>query len=822
MSRQPYRPDGTVPPARRHQEPGQDFKWIGKSMNRVEDKRLLLGKGQFIADVMLPNMTHAALLRSPHAHARIVSIDVSKALALPGVVAVVTGQDIKDSVGPSVSFANPPVEQRVIPWDKVRHVGETVAAVVAEDRHTAEDALELIDVVYELLPVAADLEAAVTQTGDGVLHPGRGNTNVASDRTFTFGPVDEDFAQAELVIKRRIRWNRQAAMPIETCGAVAEFDAATGRFRVHSNTNMYNYVGWLCAAALHVPSTHLTIVPTMVGGSFGSKHFLHKTIIMIAALARIVGRPVKFIEDRHDTFANNDGHGVDRVYDAQLALGRDGKFLSLRYRVVDDYGAYFQFGLGTNGNSFAQLIGPYQINSVQAHIVGVLTNKCQQGAYRGFGADVHNFMLERMVDAAARQIGMDPVEIRRRNLITADQFPYVIPTGNLYDSGDYHKVLDKALTMFDYDAWRHIQAQARAQGKHIGIGVVSCQARSVYSATEFWALDPADQPGFHLTSSPESLFLKIDPTGQVMVRINAPHWGNSPETMVTQIVAENLTLDPSQIVVTYADTDAGFNAAGPGGSRYTVMIAGAAVKACKTLRTKLFRLAAHMLDCSPDALECVGGMVRLSADPAQGKSIAELALAAHYFRLNFPDEDGFESGLETTAVYDHPLTTLPPADRKHLGIFYPIMGHMVHAVAVKVDAATGKVKILRYVAVQDSGTVVNPATLLGQIIGGTAQGIGGALYERLRYDHDGQLLTTSYGDYAIPSVYEVPLDIQVAHVETPSPYTEYGIKGGGEAGRFAAPPVLAQAVQDALGIEILETPFDAQTLAGLMRERLKV
>lgn len=816
-----YTPDLDVPAPRREKTPEEATRWIGKNMKRVEDPRLLTGKGKYLDDVVLPRMAHAALLRSPYAHAKIKSIDTSKASALPGVIAVVTGAEFLKTTGPTVTFSSPPVVQHAIAVDKVRHVGEAVVAVVAEDRYIAEDALDLIEVEYEELPVITDMQEQENARGDAVLHPERGDHNVAMDRTFTFGPVDDDFARADKVIRRRLRWGRSGPQPLETAGAVADFDEGTGKFTVHCNTSMYTYVGWLCAVSLNVPATQLNIVPTLAGGSFGSKLFLHRVIVLAAGLSRIAGVPVKYVEDRLDNISNGDAHGSDRIYDAELALANDGTMLGLRYRVWDDYGAYLQYGYGTHGNAFSQIVGPYRINSVQARITAVLSNKCQQGAYRGFGSEVTNFVLERMADAAAKELGIDGIEMRRRNLIRADEFPFVIPSGNVYDIGNYQAVLEEALRMFDVESWRRKQAEAKAEGRYIGIGLVTCQERSVFSSTEFWSLNPPEQPGFTMTSSPEAVAIRIDPTGKVFVQLNAPFWGNSPETVVTQVVAEALTVEPSDVSVGYVDTDAGFNGTGPGGSRYTVMVTGAVVKGVRTLREKLYRFAAHMMECGVDNLELRNGKIGVKGVPDMEKSIAEVALNAHYFRLNFPEEPGFDSGLETTAVYDHPLTTMPAADRRHLGIFYPIMGHMVHAAAVEVDPQTGKVKILDYVAVHDCGTVVNPMTLAGHVRGGTAQGIGTALYENFKYDEGGQLLTGSFADYHIPTTHEVPEHIRVGHVETPSPYTEYGIKGGGEGGRMAAPPLMVQAIEDALkdfGVELSEVPLTPRRLREIVRD----
>jgi len=807
-----------IPRSRQKEAPRDAYRWIGRSMKRVEDPRLLTGHGTYADDIHLSGMAHAAVLRSPHAHARIKSINTSKAKALPGVILVMTGAEAAEQAGPLPCFANPPVKQMCIAVDRVRHVGEPVAAVVAESRYIAEDALELIDVTWEPLPVMADPEAASRATGDGVLHPDRGDTNIAFRRSFDFGPVDEDFAQADHIIRRKLRWPRSGAQPMETVGAVAEYNPGTGKFTIYANTSMYNYVGWLVAMSLGVPAHRLNIVPTLAGGSFGSKIFTHRVMVIAATLARASGRPVKYIEDRIDNITACDAHGCDRIYDVELAV-KEGLMTGLKCRVIDDYGAYFQFGVGHHGNSLSQITGPYRLRSVRLDLTAVLTNKCQQGAYRGFGSDVSNFVLERMVDTAIAELNDDPIEFRRRNFIQPDQFPYLIPTGNMYDSGNYPAVLDRALGLLDYAGWRKKQAEARQNGRYIGIGVATCQERSVFSATEFWMLN--EEPGFALTSSPESVSLKMDPTGKVYVALQAPFWGNSPETVATQVLAEQLQIDPQDIIVTYSDSDHGLNGTGPGGSRFTVMLAGAVVGAAHQLREKLIRVAAHMMEADTNDLELRDGKVGVRGVPGMEKTFAEVALHAHYFRLSMPDDPSLTSGLDAAHVYDHPVTTLPADDRKDLGIFYPIMGHMCHLPVVEVDIETGKVRFLAYAAVHDCGTLVNPMTLAGHVRGGVAQGIGTALYERYYYDQQGQLLTASFMDYLIPTVHELPDEIVVGHVETPSPFTEYGIKGGGEGGRMGAPPAVASAVEDALrplGVKIDVLPLTPRYLRTSIRE----
>ena len=422
-------------------------------------------------------------------------------------------------------------------------------------------------------------------------------------------------------------------------------------------------------------------------------------------------------------------------------------------------------------------------------VTAVLTNKCQQGAYRGFGSEVANFVIERMVDAAVDELGLDPVEFRRQNFIRPEDFPYKIPTGNLYDSGNYAAVLDEALRLLDYEGWRReaggvSQAGPLCRHRHRHLpGAQRVLGDRVLDAQRA-------RPGFALTSSPEGVSVKIDPLGKVVVSLNAPFWGNSPETVATMILAEQLKIDPADISIAYSDTDHGLAGTGPGGSRYTVMVAGALVGAAGIIKEKLFRVAGHMLEASPGDLELRDGKVGVKGAPGLEKTIAEIAMHAHFFRLSMPDDPTLTSGMDAAYTYDHPLTTLPSDDRSDLGIFYPIMGHMCHMPVVEVDVGTGQVSFLDYVAVHDCGTLVNPMTLAGHVRGGTAQGIGTALYEQYYYDADGQLLTANYADYLMPSVHELPENVRVGHVETPSPYTEYGIKGGGEGGRMGAPPAI--------------------------------
>jgi len=801
----------SAPPVRQH---SAGRRWVGQSIRRVEDPKFLRGRGGYIADRITPGTLHAAVLRSPHPHARITGFDVAAAQAAPGVHAVITGAQAAQLCDPMPDFGPDPTKHtwRCLAAEKVRYVGEGVAVVVADSRYLAEDALELIEVGYEPLPPVVDPERAL-DAGAPLVHEAL-ESNCAYERSFDFGDVDRDFAEADLVIRDQLRWHRSGGQPLETVGAIADYEPGTGGFVIETNTLSFTSYLFMVASALKVPANRLDIRPAPAGGSFGSKLFANKPAVIAAMCARATGRKVAYIEDRVDNISNCDHHGSDRLYDVELAVMRDGTMRSIKIDTIDDYGAYIQFGVGHHGNALAQVTGPYTIGSVRYRVRAALTNKNQQGAYRGFGSEVNNWMLEQLVDKAARELDLDPAAIRRKNFIR--QFPHYIPTGNVYDSGDYDKVLDKALELADYDHWRAEQKRLREQGRYIGIGLISAQERSVFSATEFWFW--FDEPAAPVTSTPESVSLKVDATGGITaILYSCAFWGNSPETMVAQFVAEEFDCDPYDVAVVYHGSGDGLPATGPGGSRTTVMLAGAVEGAAGKIKAKARRAAAHLLEIDEDDLEWADGGFGVRGDPERRKTLGEIAIMLHLFKHSFPAD--MTSGLDESQVYDHPWTTMPSPDRKDLGVFYPFMGHACHIPVVEVDIETGAVTFLHYAAVHDCGTLVNPRSLAGHIVGGTAQGIGTALYEEFVYDTDGQLLTSSYLDYLIPTAMEVP-ELAIGHVETPSPYTPHGVKGGGEGGRMMAPAAINTAVNDALaplGVRLTELPMTPERILTALR-----
>ena len=762
----------SAPPVRQH---SAERRWVGQSIRRVEDPKFLRGRGGYIADRITPGTLHAAVLRSPHPHARITGFDVAAAQAAPGVHAVITGAQAAQLCDPMPDFGPDPTKHtwRCLAAEKVRYVGEGVAVVVADSRYLAEDALELIEVGYEPLTAVVDPERAL-DAGVPLVHEAL-ESNCAYERSFDFGDVDRDFAEADLVIRDRLRWHRSGGQPLETVGAIADYDPGTGGFVIETNTLSFTSYLFMVAAALKVPVNRLDIRPAPAGGSFGSKLFANKPAVIAAMCARATGRTVAYIEDRVDNISNCDHHGSDRLYDVELAVMRDGTMRGIKIDTIDDYGAYIQFGVGHHGNALAQVTGPYTIGSVRYRVRAALTNKNQQGAYRGFGSEVNNWMLEQMVDKAARELDLDPAAIRRKNFIR--QFPHYIPTGNVYDSGDYDKVLDKALELADYEHWRAEQKRLREQGRYIGIGLISAQERSVFSATEFWFW--FDEPAAPVTSTPESVSLKVDTTGGITaILYSCAFWGNSPETMVAQFVAEEFDCDPYDVAVVYHGSGDGLPATGPGGSRTTVMLAGAVEGAAGKIKAKARRAAAHLLEIDEDDLEWADGGFGVRGDPERRKTLGEIAIMLHLFKHSFPAD--MTSGLDESQVYDHPWTTMPSADRKDLGVFYPFMGHACHIPVVEVDIETGAVTFRHYAAVHDCGTLVNPRSLAGHIVGGTAQGIGTALYEEFVYDTDGQLLSSSYLDYLIPTAIEVP-ELAIGHVETLLPHTRTGSKAAAKA-----------------------------------------
>ena len=790
---------------------------IGRPRTTRESARHVRGRGRFVADLQLPGMLHVALVRSPHAHAVVRGIDTDAARQAPGVHAVLTGADVARRSSPVFSLAalhDPPLPIPILALahERARYAGEPVAAVAASSRALAEDAAELVLVDYEPLPVLPDADSALAD-GAVRIHDGIAG-NLIMHRAHDFGDVDGAFSGAARVVRRRVSWSRHTGAALDTFGCVALHEPGSGDITFWSNHQSYTLL-WTLAGPLGIPSHRIKGIPMDVGGAFGGKFWQPRPMVVCALLSMDTGRPVRFIEDRPENLEAGDNHGEERTYDAELALDAEGRMLALRYRVVEDYGAYFMLGPVNNSEPLAQAVGPYAMQAVGIDFTGVLTNKTNQAAYRGFGTAALNFLLERMTDAAAEACGLSRVEIRERNLLQPDQFPYTTPIGNIYDSGNYPEALRRALEAADWDGWRARQEAARAEGRAIGLGLATCQERAVPSITAHWVL--FDQKAGRATTAAETASCRIDNAGQVRVALHSPSLGTSTETVATMVVAQELGIDPGQVSVTRLDTTMAGPAMGPAGSRMTVMLSGAVEGAVAGVREQMRAVAAHMLEAAPEDLvwDRAEPGFHVRGTPGSRIGLREIAHRANSQSLLLPD--GVPSGLETTFTFDHPLASAP-SDR-HWGAFAPIMGHAVHVPVVEVDTDTGEVRFLAYTVVHDCGTVVNPPEVRGQVLGGICQGIGCTLSEELTYRPDGTLVQRDLRDYLVPTFAEMP-DVRFEHLETPSPYTYRGVKGVGEGGRMVAPPAIVSAIEDALrpwGVQIDEIPVTPDKILQWIR-----
>jgi 2-furoyl-CoA dehydrogenase large subunit len=798
-------------------------RWIGKSVKRVEDFRLLTGRGTYIDDhPPVGNAHHAAIVRSRYAHARIRGYDVSKALAAEGVVAVITGEHVARETKPFSVGVTAPVHYYCAATDKARFVGEPVAVVVARDRYLAEDAAELVEVDYEPLPVVIDPEQALEPDAP-ILHEAVGS-NLAGHRRLVYGDPDRAFREADVVLRERFRFPKYGSTPIETYGIIARWDVPEGVCTVWSNFMGPFIMHPLTARVLGLPENRLRfIVPADIGGSFGIKSSIYPYIALIALAAKHAGVPVKWIEDRREHLLASSS-GTDRVAYREVAASRDGTVLGMRFKWLDNVGGYIRSPEpGCSFRPTGNFVGPYRFQNLEVDASVVMTNKSLTGPNRGYACGHLYFETEGMMDRLAERLGLDVVEVRRRNLIQAHEFPYRTPTGGLYDSGDYPAALDRAVQVARYDELRREQARARAEGRWFGIGVALAVDPSVsnmgYVAT---ALDPqfrAKPEYLAKSGAVDSATVKVDPLGRVTAILGSTPQGQGHQTVVAQIVADELGLTPDDVtVVDEMDTFTRVWSISSGtySSRFGSVGTSAVALAARKLRTKLVDYAAHLMDRASADVEFRDGAVRPRAGTGPAYSVKDLAGRAHWNTESLPD--GMEPGLQATAVFGFKgATSVDAEDRVNSSNTY---GFIAEVMAVEVDRATAAIKILRYVSVHDAGTIINPMIAEGQIYGGALHGLGGALYEELKYDEDGQLLTGTFMDYLVPTASEAPPVIDIAHIVSPSPLTPLGSKGLGESSSMTVPAVIANAVSDALaplGIRINELPMTPSSLWHLIK-----
>jgi 3-oxo-Delta1-steroid hydratase/dehydrogenase large subunit len=764
------------------------FRYIGKKRRTKEDPRFVSGRGRYVADVALPGMKHVALVASPHAAARIVSIDRKAALAAPGVLYVLTGEEFcaeTDSLATGVDA--PKLTRFALARGVVRYAGEWVAAVVADTRALAEDAAERVEVEYEPLPHVIDAEAAM-QPGAPLVHPAHGS-NVILHKKFVWGPVDEAFAKADHKLAFRATWGRSSTVPIETFGVAAQWNPGTEILDVWASIQMPKYPDQV-AKALRLPGNGVRVhYDVDVGGSYGVKRGLKHTVLA-GYLAKKLGHPVRFIEDRLENMRGGDMQGPDRFFDMQVAFDADGTLRAWKIRAVDDVGAYAGRAPFQLGKPVTAICGPYRIPAVEYEATSVLTHKTPQEAVRGFGQSPTNFALERCVDRVAGFLKMDRIELRKKNLIRKDQFPYVIPSGSTYDSGDYHAVLDKALAAADYPALLRARDDARKAGRLAGIGISTCLEPSGGNASFEVLLNPRNET----TTWMDSCLVRIDLGGSVTGVMNTSSAGQGHESLVSTVVGEILERDPASVRVVRADSLTALPSNSPVGSRMAIMLGGAAAGAAKRIRETLVAIAAHNFECSPEDLEYRNGDVSLKGAPEKKLTWDQLVEIAHRKFHRMPP--GMEPGLQAKFVWEVPTGgELPGADGRVQ--MYPCYAFEAHVVYVEIDPDTGKPSLGKYVCGHDCGVMINPDIVHGMTYGGIAHGIGAALYEKFSYTEDGQLAAGTFMDYLIPSAMEVPRLAIVDHC-TPSPLTTFGQKGSGEAGYLGAPAAIANAVNDAL------------------------
>jgi len=766
--------------------------YLGKPLKRKEDPRLIQGLAHYVDDIALVGMQHAAILRSPYAHAKIRSIDVSKAQAAPGVSLVLTGADIRGSIAMIPCAAQIPdmksAPRPVLALDRVRFVGEGVAVVVATSRYAARDALDLIEVDYDPLTPVVNPEKAM-EKGSPVLYDDH-KDNISYRWELEGGDIKAAFKNADKVIKQRMINQRLIPVAMETRGVVADYKPGERQLTLWTSTQVPHLVRTQIAAMLDVPEFSVRVITPEVGGGFGSKLNIYAEEALVGYLSMKLATPVKWIESRRENFQGTI-HGRDQIDDVEIAIKKDGTILGLRFRAIADLGAYYQLltpMIPTLTGLMAS--GCYKIPAIRAEVIGVLTNKMSTDAYRGAGRPEATYLVERMLDLVAVELKKDPVEVRRKNFPKLSEFPYATPTGVIYDSANYPRSLDLVLKNSGYTKLRQEQAKARKQGRVVGIGL------STY--VEICAMGPSSAMP---AGGWESATVRIEPSGMVNLMTGASPHGQGQETSFAQLGAEILGLEPGDVNVIHGDTAIVPYGIGTFGSRGTAVGGTAAYMALMKLREKLATLAGFLIDADPAKLVFENMKIFVKSQPKKSIPFGEVVAAAYTAKKLPP---GMEPGLDETSFFEPSNFTFPFG---------------AHVCMVEIDKETGDVRLLKYVAVDDSGNVLNPLLVAGQVHGGIVQSFGQAMLEECVYDEQGQLITGELTDYAIPRAEDLPW-MELDHTVTPSPVNPLGVKGVGEAGTIGATPALANAVADALsvfGVRHVDMPFKRERIWKLMQ-----
>ncbi|GCE16611.1 xanthine dehydrogenase family protein molybdopterin-binding subunit [Dictyobacter kobayashii] len=772
---------------------------LGTPIKRREDPRLITGQATYVDDIKLLGMLHMAVLRSPYGHARITSINTDAARQQPGVVAVYTAQDIKGTVGniPVAAPLPPHITNgmgRRLPLaeGKVRFYGDPVAIVIAENRYIARDALDLIDIDYEPLPAAIDIEKAM-QPDAPILYE-EFKTNVAVSMHPSSEAIDKVFAETVanggVIVKERFVNQRVAPSPMETRGVVAEFRKSDKSLSLWSSSQIPHLLRNYLAEQLGLAQHQVRVIVPEVGGGFGCKLNIYPEEALASFAAMKTGRPVKWIEDRDENLAATI-HGRDQVNYMEAAATKEGKVVGLKFHIISDLGSYLQFFTDVIAIAFTlpMLSGCYDIPNIYSSCDTVFTNKAPTDAYRGAGRPEAAYMVERAIDLVANELKRDPAEIRLLNFVQPEQFPHTMATGALYDSGNYAAALEKAMDIIQYDKLREEQKQARAQGKLMGIGISSY--------VEICGIGPKGTTPFGLY---ESARVRIEQTGTVMVYTGSSPHGQGEETTFAQIVGNEFGIPQEKVLILHGDTDSTPEGRGTYGSRTTAVGGTAVYQAALRLKQKMATIAAAMLEASATDIELEEGKFTVVGSPQKSVSFEDVAATANTSNTLAP---GIEPGLETTVFFEPEACTFPFG---------------THICVVEINQETGEPRITRYVAVDDCGKQLNPLIVAGQVHGGIAQGVGQAMYEEVVYNEDGQLLTSTFMDYAMPIAPELPF-FELDHTVTPTLVNPLGVKGVGEAGTIGSTPAVAAAVADALGVNHIDMPLKAEKLWRIIHKQ---
>ncbi len=762
---------------------------VGRELRRKEDPRLITGRARYVDDISLPGTLWAAFVRSPEAHAKIVSIDTSAAAARPGVRAVFTNEDMSDLGGPlPMAWAPPGVEVNnpehwPLARGSVKHVGDPVAVVIGEDRYAVTDAAEDVVVEYDPLPVVVDPEAAIAGEGGRFIHEQFG-TNKVHEWSLAGGDVEAGFAEADVIVERRVVNHRIAGAPIECRGVLADYRA--GSLTLYSATQVPHFVRLFMALLLGLGEDRVRVIAPEVGGGFGQKLQVYGEELLACWASRKLGQPIKWIESRSENMSVAH-QGRDQISQVKMGARRDGTITAFHVKILADFGAYNMILTPLIPSLGAFVMGGcYKIPNVQTDITGVFTNKCPTDAIRGAGRPEATQMIEVTLDQLAHELGMDPLEVRRKNFIPKEDFPAATATGVIYDSGDYHATLDKLMEHVDVPAFRAEQESLRQSGTYRGIGFCTW--------TEICGLAPSRITGPDGVGVQaglwESAMVRVHNTGAVTVYTGTSPHGQGLETAMAQIVADKLGVDPSVVEVVHGDTSLGPEGRDTYGSRSLATGGEAVAKATDKVVAKVKAIVAAELEAAVEDIDVSGGKFSVRGSPDKGMGLADVAGVAYVGAV----PEGMEPGLEETMFYDPENFVFPFG---------------AHACVVDVDVETGKVKVVRYVAVDDCGKPINPMLIEGQIHGGVVHGIGQALYERVHYDADGQLVTGTFVDYALATAAELP-SFETDRTVTPSPVNSLGAKGVGEAGTIAASAAVTNAVIDALrplGVDYINMPL---------------